>query len=306
LEIALQELNAAQSQLVQSEKMSSLGQLVAGVAHEINNPVNFIYGNLKHTDLYIQDLMNLIGLYQEFCPEGNPAIQAMLEEMDWEFISRDLPETITSMKMGADRIKEIVLSLRTFSRMDEAAYKLADVEAGIESTLTILNHRLKATPDRAEIAVRRDFGGLGKVECYAGQLNQVFMNLLSNAIDALESHWLQLTSAAEIVITTLDRGDGTIQIMFADNGPEIPPEIRSRLFDPFFTTKEVGKGTGMGLAISYQVVVDRHGGQLTCESVRGRGNCFTIVIPQTQRAVPNTGEGGRNGDRVDAVSVARN
>jgi signal transduction histidine kinase len=292
LEIALRELSAAQSQLVQSEKMSSLGQLVAGVAHEINNPVNFIYGNLKHTDLYIQDLMNLIALYQEICPEGNPAIQTMLEEMDWEFIARDLPETIASMKMGADRIKEIVLSLRTFSRMDEADCKLADVEAGIDSTLTILNHRLKATPDLAEIVIRREFAGLGKVECYAGQINQVLMNLLSNAIDALESHWLQLTSPAEIVITTLDRGDATIAIMFADNGPGIAPEIRSRLFDPFFTTKEVGKGTGMGLAISYQVVVDRHGGQLTCESEMGQGTCFTIVIPRQQRAVGVTAEKG--------------
>jgi signal transduction histidine kinase len=280
LEVALQELSSAQSHLVQSEKMSSLGQLVAGVAHEINNPVNFIYGNLKHTDLYVQDLIGLIMLYQEACPEGSPAIDAMLAEIDWEFVVKDIPQTIASMKMGADRIKEIVLSLRTFSRMDEAEYKLADLEAGIESTLTILNHRLKATSSRGEIVVRREFCGLEKVECYAGQMNQVFMNLLSNAIDALEEHWEKLSGTAEIVITTADLGNGMVRMTFSDNGPGIAEEIRSRLFDPFFTTKDVGKGTGMGLAISYQVVVDRHGGKLSCES--GMGTRFAIEIPQTQ------------------------
>jgi signal transduction histidine kinase len=289
LEVALQELSSAQSHLVQSEKMSSLGQLVAGVAHEINNPVNFIYGNLKHTDLYVQDLISLIMLYQEGFPEGNPAIDAMLEEIDWEFMLKDVPQTIASMKMGADRIKEIVLSLRTFSRMDEAEYKLADIEEGIESTLTILNHRLKATSSRGEIVVRREFCGLEKVECYAGQMNQVFMNLLSNAIDALEEHWDKLTGAAEIVITTADLGNGIVRMTFLDNGPGIAEEIRSRLFDPFFTTKDVGKGTGMGLAISYQVVVDRHGGKLSCESGVGMGTRFAIEIPKTQWQVGTDG-----------------
>jgi signal transduction histidine kinase len=273
LETTLKELGYAQSQLVQQEKMSSLGQLVAGIAHEINNPINFIYGNLKHTDAYIQDLLQLITLYQTEYPQGNPRMAAALAEIDWGFVSQDLPKTLQSMKMGADRVKQIVLSLRTFSRMDEAEYKLADINLGIESSLTILNHQLK----KADIEVQCNFGQLPTVECFAGELNQVVMNLLTNAIDALVS-----TPNPRITLTTRLTPNDQIEITVADNGPGIPAEIQSRLFDPFFTTKEVGKGTGMGLAISYQIIVDRHGGQLTCQSEIGQGTQFVILIPKHQ------------------------
>ncbi len=281
LEVTLRELSAAQAQLVQSEKMSGLGQLVAGVAHEINNPVNFIYGNLKHTDLYTQDLLNLVRLYQTEYPKPSETIQSTLEDMDWEFVVQDLPEMMASMRMGADRIKEIVLSLRTFSRMDEAEYKLADIEAGIDSTLTILNHRLKGGPRNPMIHVQRNFIGLPKVECYAGQLNQVFMNILVNAIDAIEE-FQNTTQTPEITIETSLLKNNWIAVSIMNSGPAIPEEIRSRLFDPFFTTKEVGKGTGMGLAISYQIVVDRHKGNLRCESIADLGTRFIIEIPMQQ------------------------
>jgi two-component system, NtrC family, sensor kinase len=282
LELTLKELNAAQAQLVQSEKMSGLGQLVAGVAHEINNPVNFIYGNLKHADLCTQDLLNVVKLYQAEYPNPSIIIQETLDYMDWGFVVKDLPDMMASMRMGADRIKEIVLSLRTFSRMDEAEYKLADIEAGIESTLTILNHRLKGGSNNSAIAVKRDFADVPKVECYAGQLNQVFMNIISNAIDAIEEFQNQSNQTPEITIETAILENDWIAISITNSGPVIPEAIRSRLFDPFFTTKEVGKGTGMGLAISYQIIVDRHKGNLRCESIADYGTRFVIEIPMQQ------------------------
>lgn len=294
----LRELQRTQSQLVQSEKMSSLGQLVAGVAHEINNPVSFIYGNLNYADEYTQSLLHLLRHYQKHYPNPVAEIQALTQELDLEFVLTDLPKLLNSMRVGAERIQEIVVSLRTFSRMDEAEMKAINIHAGIDSTLMILQNRLKAQPNRSEIQVIKQYGSLPLVECYAGQLNQVFMNILANAIDALEE--LAGTSRSPawqptLTIRTeyfshrqqLDPSVSTrpafVRISIADNGPGISAAVKSRLFDPFFTTKPVGKGTGMGLSISYQIVTERHGGSLDCTSEPGQGTEFRIEIPVSQK-----------------------
>jgi PAS domain S-box-containing protein len=285
LEHTLAQLTSAQSQLVQSEKMSSLGQLVAGVAHEINNPVNFIYGNLSHANDYTQDLLHLIELYQNHYPEPVPEIQEEVDNIELEFLMEDLPKLLTSMKVGADRIQQIVASLRTFSRMDEAEMKAVNIHDGIDSTLMILQHRLKAKHNHPEIPVIKEYANLPFVECYAGQLNQVLMNVLSNALDALEERDLQRSvdemrqHPSIISITTEMPKPDRVLIRIADNGAGMTESIRNRLFDPFFTTKPVGKGTGMGLSISYQIITDRHGGSLKCTSSPGNGAEFAIEIP---------------------------
>ncbi|MBD1822534.1 HAMP domain-containing histidine kinase [Cyanobacteria bacterium FACHB-DQ100] len=280
LEQTLQELQQAQSQLVQSEKMSSLGQLVAGVAHEINNPVSFIYGNLVHASEYADELIELLKLYQACYPQPMPNIQARAAEIDLEFLLEDLPKLLISMKVGADRIKEIVASLRTFSRMDEADCKAVDLHAGIDSTLMILEHRTKSNPRRKAIEIIREYGNLPLIECYAGQLNQVFMNLISNAIDALEEYTQQHPNfSPQIRITTALLDSTSVIISISDNGIGIPEPIQSRLFDPFFTTKPVGKGTGMGLSISHQIITERHKGHIECISKPGMGTEFRITIP---------------------------
>jgi signal transduction histidine kinase len=289
LQATLQDLKRTQVQLVQSEKMSSLGQLVAGVAHEINNPVSFIHGNLVHTDQYTKDLLKLLLLYQKHYPHPDREILEEMDNIDLEFISEDLLKMIRSMQMGTERIREIVKSLRTFSRLDEAQLKDVNLHEGITNTLTILHHRLKAQPHRPAIQAIEDYEPLPLVECYAGQLNQVFMNLIANAIDALEesffSRHLSLKkngTPLEIRISTKVLSNGWIAIRIADNGKGIPEEMRSRLFDPFFTTKPVGKGTGLGLSISYKIVVEQHGGKLEFSSILGQGTEFTIEIPQQQ------------------------
>jgi signal transduction histidine kinase len=309
LEQTLEELQRTQSQMVQSEKMSSLGQLVAGVAHEINNPVNFIYGNLNHANEYTQDLIRLIQLYQQHYPNPEAEILEEADAIDLDFLVEDLPKLLSSMKVGSERIQRIVASLRTFSRMDEAEFKAVDLHEGIDSTLMILQNRLKArsvrTPDveyyRPAIEVIKEYGDLPLVECYAGQLNQVFMNILSNAIDAIEDGIEQLalsvsnsanqraaavapepeTSHTIRIQTEALNGD-RIVIRLADNGPGMPELVRQRLFDPFFTTKPVGKGTGMGMSISYQIVTEKHGGTLRCLSAPGQGAEFIIEIPIQQ------------------------
>jgi PAS domain S-box-containing protein len=289
LQDALHQLQRTQSQMLQAEKMSSLGQLVAGVAHEINNPVNFIYGNLSHASGYTQDLLGLLDLYQRHYPTPHPEIQDEADAIDLPFVLEDLPKLISSMRMGAERIQKIVASLRTFSRMDEAEFKSVDIHDGIDSTLMILQNRIKGKSDRPEILILKEYGKLPHVECYAGQLNQVFMNILSNAIDALEEAMTQPNSPFQnktrqptIQIRTDLLNGQWVCIRFSDNGPGIPKPIQQRLFDPFFTTKAVGKGTGMGLSISYQIITERHSGTLECQSEPGNGAEFVVKIPLKQ------------------------
>ncbi|UZQ54785.1 PAS domain S-box protein [Trichothermofontia sichuanensis B231] len=310
----LRQLKNTQAHLVQAEKMSSLGQLVAGVAHEINNPVNFISGNLTHARQYLHDLLDVLALYRKHYPEPPLEIQARELAIDLDFLVADLPALLNSMMLGADRIHQIVLSLRNFSRHDQAACKAVDIHQGIDSTLLILRHQLTLPNGRQTITVEKDYGDLPLVECYPGQLNQVFMNLLSNAIDAIAERFAPLEQAPHcdrftegpspettpaqstevaqgkllsastptLRIQTEQTDPHWITIHIADNGIGIPAALKQQLFDPFFTTKPVGKGTGLGLSISYQIIVERHGGHLECYSQPGVGTTFTIRIPLRQ------------------------
>lgn len=288
LQQTLQELQHTQVQLIQTEKMSSLGQLVAGVAHEINNPVNFIYGNLTHVREYSQQLLTLINLYQQQYYNCNPEITTLIDEIDLEFIIDDMPKILSSMEVGAERICEIVLTLRNFSRLDEAEMKLVDIHEGINSTLLILQHRLKEKHKQQEIAIIKDYGNLPVIECYVGGLNQVFMNILSNAIDALHQREIEYLKGeiekqlSSIIIHTQVKNEESIVISIKDNGSGITEEVQTRLFDPFFTTKPVGKGTGLGLSISYQIIVEKHKGKINCISAPGKGTEFVIEIPIKQ------------------------
>jgi NO-binding membrane sensor protein with MHYT domain/signal transduction histidine kinase len=285
LQQTLQDRQSLQMQLIQSEKMSSLGQLVAGIAHEINNPVNFIYGNVAHAQVYVGQLLNLIQLYEKHYPQPGSEIEAEVENIDLEFLQTDLLKLLTSMQIGTDRIREIVLSLRKFSRMDEAEFKAVDIHSGIDSTLMILQHRLNANANRPEVIVTKNYAPLPLVECYPGQLNQVFMNILSNAIDALNETNIKRSyqeikkNPNHITISTSRITPNWAQISIADNGSGIPEAIKNRIFDPFFTTKPIGQGTGIGMSISYQIIVEKHKGKLECFSHPGHGSEFVIQIP---------------------------
>jgi signal transduction histidine kinase/HAMP domain-containing protein len=281
LKNTLQELQQAQMQIIQSEKMSSLGQMVAGVAHEINNPVNFIHGNITYLDEYTQDLLNLVQLYQSEYPQPSLVIQEELKNLDLEFIQEDSAKILASMKMGTQRIEEIVLSLRNFSRLDEADMKKVDIHEGVESTLLILQHRLNAKLNFPTIHIIKNYdNNLPLVECYAGQLNQVLMNILTNAIDALEEKVDNFIPT--ITIGTSVVNSQWIEIAIADNGVGMSEEVHNKIFDPFFTTKPVGKGTGMGMSISYQIITQKHGGKLERVSTLGVGTEFLIQIPVSQ------------------------
>ncbi|MBW4492974.1 MAG: GAF domain-containing protein [Oscillatoria princeps RMCB-10] len=294
LDEALKKLQTTQAHLVQSEKMSSLGQMVAGIAHEINNPVNFIHANLPYVRQYADNLLKLVSLYQQVLDTPPTEIGEFEEKIELEFIQEDLPQILKSMSAGTERIRQIVLSLRNFSRLDEAEKKEVDLHEGIDSTLLLLAPRLED-----KIKVVKDYGQLPNVECYAGQLNQVFMNLLTNAIDALEEG---KTASGEgggeekqspvrdapyptIRIRTWADSD-RVAVAIADNGPGIPAEIKDKIFDPFFTTKPVGKGTGLGLAICYQIVVQVHAGKIRVETPPLGGTEFVLEIPIRSQTRP--------------------
>ncbi|MBE9060603.1 response regulator [cf. Phormidesmis sp. LEGE 11477] len=282
---ALQDLQLTQVRLIQQEKLSALGQLVAGIAHEINNPVNFIHGNIIHANEYTEDLLNLVRLYRQCYPQPEPEICTELEAIDVDFLAEDLPKLIRSMEIGTNRIRDIVLSLRNFSRLDEAEVKAVDIHEGIDSTLLILESRLKSQSERPNITVVKDYGSLPAVKCYPGQLNQVCMNILSNAIDALEEQARKSTDSdwnPTITIKTELVRDDSVSIHIVDNGPGIPDVLREKIFDPFFTTKPAGKGTGLGMSISHEIVVGKHQGMLTCSPIIPQGTRFTITIPMFQ------------------------
>ncbi|MBE9096774.1 ATP-binding protein [Tychonema sp. LEGE 07203] len=312
LEFALLELQRTQAQLIQTEKMSSLGQLVAGVAHEINNPIGFIYSNLHHAKEYTEGLMRMIDLYQQHCREPIPAIEAESAKIELNYLLEDLPKVLNSMEQGAERVRDIVLSLRNFCRLDEAEMKLVNIHDGINNTIMLLQSQLKGKPGQEAIAIHKEYSELPLVQCYPGQLNQVFMNILVNAIYAIvegqkhenidiksqnysqvgeQSHFhTNTTSSIDKstyltptirICTELTEGK-KVTIRIFDNGPGMTEAIRKRLFDPFFTTKPVGKGTGLGLSISYEIIVNQHGGELKCISEPGKGTEFAIEIPLQQ------------------------
>lgn len=317
LEVALVNLQQTQSQLIRTEKIASLGQLVAGVAHEINNPIGFISGNLECANAYAVSLLRVIDLYQAECPNPSPSLQQDLDAIDLNYIAQDFPQLIASMNVGVDRVEEIVTSLKTFSRLEESSKVTVDIHDGLDDTLVILNSRLKGNGDRPAIEVIRHYGDCPEVSCFPGKLNQVFMNLLANAIDALDECWISRPDSADselfpqITITTEVVSasrllpinlchvssascdalslmptpepdlvtEPWLRISIADNGSGMPPSVQERLFDPFYTTKPIGKGTGLGLSISHQIVVEYHQGVIECVSCLGEGTLFYVELP---------------------------
>jgi two-component system NtrC family sensor kinase len=278
------------TQLIQSEKMSSLGRMITGVAHEINDPVNFIYGNSLHANDYVKDLLALLDTYTREIPNPPEAVQAKREEIDFDFLKEDVLKLLDSMKLGAERTAEIIMSLRDFSQLDEAIAHPVDLHACINSTLLILNSRLKQ-----KITVIRNYGNIPEIKGYAGLLYQVFMNLLSNAIDALEAS----KNDKRITITTDVQEDNWVVVKIADNGSGISADERAKIFDDFFTTKPPGLGKRLGLVISHQIIVEKHGGTITCNSEVGVGSEFAIALPIQQKSLGNWGLGTEEGARVN-------
>ncbi|MBD2440498.1 sensor histidine kinase [Nostoc sp. FACHB-110] len=286
LEQALKKLQAMQSKLVESEKMSALGILVAGIAHEINNPVNFIYGNISYAARYAHDILDILQCYQNLYPNPEPSIAAKIKAIDLDFVKKDFIELLDSMEYGTQRISEIVRSLRIFAHLDEAEIKKVDIHEGIDSTLMLLRNRLESCPPLPAIQVIKEYSNIPFVECYAGKLNQVLINIIINAIDAIEQKLEIIAKEADnsnfiptIKIST-ELLDDEIIIRIIDNGTGMKPEITQQIFNPFFTTKPVGKGKGLGLSISYQIIVESHQGQLECNSIPGVGTEFVIMIPR--------------------------
>ena len=295
LEQTVQELKHTQNQLIQNEKMASLGQLVAGIAHEINNPVNFISGNIPHVSNYTDDLIELLERYQAALPNPPKELKEFEEDIDLDFLYNDVQKLLNSITGGTERIKKVVQSLRNFSRLDESKIKKVDIHEGLESSLMMLQHRLYNPDESPKIKVLKHYGSIPKVECYAGEINQVFMSVLSNAIDALtqpdkncqKTAYLSSEINGQSIVPTIEistelLNSEKVQITIADNGSGIPEDVKKRLFDPFFTTKPVGQGTGLGLSISYQTIVEGHQGELYCQSMPGQGAKFTIILPLKQ------------------------
>jgi signal transduction histidine kinase len=291
----LRELQEVQTQLIQNEKMVSVGQLVAGVAHEIYNPISFIIGNIEHAETYFQGLMTALSIYQQHCSLNNPEVQTQIEALDIPFLLEDLPQLLNSMKGGTERILGISISLRSFSRADSTSKVPFNIHEGIDSSLLILRHRLKANEGKSEIKVIKDYGSFPPVECYPGQLSQVFLNILANAIDALEEQdsgrsrdeikanpnfiTIRTFLTNESEKNLQDNSTSHVIISITDNGRGMTEEVRQRVFHYLFTTKAIGKGTGLGLSISRSIVEEKHGGWLTCNSTPGEGTEFIIEIP---------------------------
>ncbi|NEQ97375.1 MAG: response regulator [Cyanothece sp. SIO2G6] len=283
---ALEALKQAQVQLIHTEKMSSLGLLIAGIAHEINNPINFIYNNVAPAHNYTSNLLKLVDLYRQALPDPPEAIAQHMQAMDLEFVRKDLPNVLHSMYLGTERIQSLVLSLRSFSRLDQDGRTAADIHEGLDNTLLILRHRIQASSYESNLQVVKDYGDLPLIHCYPSQLNQVFMNVLSNSLDALEEFAASESRSPRAnwtptvwIKTAIQTGD-RIQITIADNGSGVPETIKPKIFDAFFTTKPIGKGTGLGLSICHQIIVEKHGGQLHCRSTDGERTEFVIELPR--------------------------
>ena len=279
---ALRQLQQTQAQLVQTEKMASLWQLVAGLAHELNNPVTFIYSNLSYAERYTQDLIELLNLYQGITPNPPPDVIDKIETVDLNFLIDDLPKVLSSMRRGTQRIQKMVLSLQEFSRQNRSGLQSVDINQELDNTLLMLHYRLQSNQPELNIEVVKDYGNLPLVQCYACQLNQVFLNILNNAIDAIRDK--AGTMPARISIRTEQFDNKHVRIRIANNGSYIPPEVKARIFDPFFTTKPIGMGTGLGLAISYQIIVGQHKGSLQCFSEPGKDTEFQIELPTSIKA----------------------